>query len=276
MPKVTFYFDLGSPFAYLAAERIRALCKLASRSSWAVGDYERRQAGMAEIERRAQSYGFPPIRWPDPWPTNYLTAMRAATYTFTIGKGRDFTLQAFRNAFQHGRDLSITANVLETGEQAGIQRDRLNTGTRDPQIKKRCGERPIPPFSSACMGFRPSRSTTSCPGGTTGSRTPPLICSVQASRLATLKTTPSQGPERAAPPREKRGAAISSWPSGATATEQMGHGRPQNPDGAVLDRSCPVRPACRGRAACCSRWAQATAEPSRTKPQGWATATRGR
>jgi 2-hydroxychromene-2-carboxylate isomerase len=112
------------------------LFKLASRSSWAVGDYERRQAGMAEIERRAQSYGLPPIRWPDPWPTNYLTAMRAATYAFTIGKGREFTLQAFRNAFQHGRDLSITANVLDTGEQAGIHRDRLNTGTRDPQIKE--------------------------------------------------------------------------------------------------------------------------------------------
>ena len=151
MPQVTFYFDLGSPFAYLAAERIRTLLpepiewqpvllgglfKLAGRSSWAVGDYERRQAGMAEIERRAQSYGLPPIRWPDPWPTNYLTAMRAATYAFTIGKGREFTLQAFRNAFQHGRDLSIAANVLEAGEQAGIHRDRLNTGTRDPQIKE--------------------------------------------------------------------------------------------------------------------------------------------
>ena len=62
MLQVTFYFDLGSPFAYLAAERIRTLLpepvewqpvllgglfKLASRGSWAVGDYERRQAGMA-------------------------------------------------------------------------------------------------------------------------------------------------------------------------------------------------------------------------------------
>src|ERR1019366_7941990 len=92
----------------------------------------------------------------------------------------------------------------------------------------------------------------------------------------TLKTTPSKGLNGPLPPRKKRGAAISSWPSGATATEQMGHGRPQNPDGAVLDRSCPVRTAGRGRAACCSRSAKATAEPSRTKPQGWATATRGR
>jgi len=151
MRRVTFFFDLGSPFAYLAAERIPTLLpepiewqpvllgglfKLAGRSSWALGDHERRQAGTAEIERRAQRYGLPPMRWPDPWPTDYLTAMRATTYAFTIGKGREFTLQAFRNAFQHGRDLSIAANVLDTGEQAGIDRDRLTTATRDPQIKQ--------------------------------------------------------------------------------------------------------------------------------------------
>ncbi len=151
MPHVTFYFDLGSPFAYLAAERIRTLLpepvgwqpvllgglfKLAGRSSWALGDPERRQTGMAEIERRARSYGLPPIRWPDPWPADYLTAMRAAKYAFTIGKGHEFTLQAFRNAFQHGRDLSIAANVLEAGDQAGIHPDRLTNGTGDPQIKE--------------------------------------------------------------------------------------------------------------------------------------------
>ena len=151
MRQVTFYFDLGSPFAYLAAERIPGLIpepiewqpvllgglfKLAGRSSWAVGDHERRQAGMAEIERRAQSYGLPPMRWPDPLPTDYLIAMRAATYAFTVGKGRDFTLQAFRSAFRHGRDMSIAANVLQAGEQVGLDRDRLITATRDPLIKE--------------------------------------------------------------------------------------------------------------------------------------------
>jgi 2-hydroxychromene-2-carboxylate isomerase len=151
MRQVTFYFDLGSPFAYLAAERIPTLIpepidwqpvllgglfKLAGRSSWALGDHERRQAGMAEIERRAQRYGLPPMRWPDPWPTDYLIAMRAATYAFTIGKGREFTLQAFRSAFRHGCDMSIAANVLQAGEQVGIDRDRLKTATSDPLIKQ--------------------------------------------------------------------------------------------------------------------------------------------
>ncbi len=151
MRQVTFYFDLGSPFAYLAAERIPTLIpepiewqpvllgglfKLAGRSSWALRDHERRQAGMTEIERRAQSYGLPPLGWPDRWPTDYLTAMRAATYAFTIGKGREFTLQAFRNAFRHGRDMRIAANVLQAGERVGIDRDQLITATSGPLIKE--------------------------------------------------------------------------------------------------------------------------------------------
>ena len=86
-PPITFYFDLGSPFAYLAAERLHTLLpepvkwqpvllgglfRLTGRSSWALGDYQRRQAGMADIERRALAYGLPPMRWPDPWPADYL------------------------------------------------------------------------------------------------------------------------------------------------------------------------------------------------------------
>ena len=130
MPRVTFYFDLGSPYAYLAAERLHTLLpepiewqpvllgglfKSTGRSSWALGDYRRRQAGMAEIERRTRDYGLPPMRWPDPWPTNYVTAMLATTFAFTAGRGREFTLQAFRNAFQKGWELSIPDRVFETG-----------------------------------------------------------------------------------------------------------------------------------------------------------------
>ena len=95
-PVITFYFDLGSPYAYLAAERLSRLLpepvrwqpvllgglfKLSGRSSWALGDERRRAVGMAEIERRVRAYGLPPMRWPDPWPDDYLTVMRATTTT---------------------------------------------------------------------------------------------------------------------------------------------------------------------------------------------------
>jgi 2-hydroxychromene-2-carboxylate isomerase len=120
-----FYFDLGSPYAYLAAERVNALLpsppewqpillgglfKIHGRDSWANGDG--RAAGMAEVERRAAEYGLPPIVWPDPWPGNTLFAMRAATFAKEAGKAVSFALAAFRQAYAGGRDLSDPDNVL--------------------------------------------------------------------------------------------------------------------------------------------------------------------
>jgi len=151
MPRPTFYFDLGSPYAYLAAERIETLLpepvhwqpvlpgglfKLTGRSSWALGDYRRRETGMAEIERRSRLYGLPPMHWPDPWPSNYLAAMRAATFAFAVGRGREFAHCAFRNAFQHGADLSITAHVLDSARRVGLDRGDVVDAIESPQIKQ--------------------------------------------------------------------------------------------------------------------------------------------
>src|SRR5579863_3232991 len=106
MARATFYFDLGSPYAYLVAERIDdmlgtdvlwqpvslgAIFKATGRSSWAVGGSEQRERGIGEVQQRARAYGLPPLRWPEPWPSNYLFAMRAATFAFRSGRGREFT-----------------------------------------------------------------------------------------------------------------------------------------------------------------------------------------
>jgi 2-hydroxychromene-2-carboxylate isomerase len=148
---VRFYFDVGSPFAYLAAERLPALIpgpvewqpvllgglfRLTGRSSWALGDYRRRQAGMADIERRARGYGLPPLRWPDPWPDDYLTAMRAVTYAFAVGRGRELAMQCFRDAFQRGAQLGLRARVLESGRRAGFDPGELDAATQDPEVKR--------------------------------------------------------------------------------------------------------------------------------------------
>jgi len=147
-----FYFDLGSPYAYLAAERLDAvlpesahwqpillggLFKLTGRSSWSLGDPRRRRDGMAEIERRARRYGLPAIRWPDPWPADYLVAMRAATYAFGAGRGREFAMQALRDAFQRGRDLSDPANVIDAADRAGLDRQAVQAAVHEDQVKQR-------------------------------------------------------------------------------------------------------------------------------------------
>ncbi len=91
-----FYYDLGSPYAYLAAERIGRVLPVPARwqpillgglfKRFATGSWARgpgRAAGIAEVERRAAVYGLPPPRWPDPWPGDGLLVMRVATCGLT-------------------------------------------------------------------------------------------------------------------------------------------------------------------------------------------------
>jgi len=125
----TFYFDLGSPYAYLTAERISGLFTDAEleqpewqpillgglfqrfgRDSW--GNGPEREDGMAEVERRAREYGLAPLAWPDPWPGNMLFAMRVATFAKQTGRAVSFALSAFRQQFAAGHDLSEHDNVL--------------------------------------------------------------------------------------------------------------------------------------------------------------------
>jgi 2-hydroxychromene-2-carboxylate isomerase len=120
-----FFYDLGSPYAYLAAERVNqvlpevpvwqpillgGIWQHTGGGSWSLT--EKREAGMREVERRAAERNLQPIRWPDPWPANYLTAMRAATFAQKSGRAVAFSLAAFRQAFAGGKDLSDTDNVL--------------------------------------------------------------------------------------------------------------------------------------------------------------------
>jgi 2-hydroxychromene-2-carboxylate isomerase len=155
--RAIFYYDLGSPYAYLAAERVSGLFaeagaetpewqpillgglfKRLDRSSW--GESPDRESGMQECETRAAAYGLPPIRWPDPWPGNMLFAMRAATYAKEIGRAVSFSLAAFRQAFAAGRDLGDPDNVLLAAAAAEIHpramlaaadRDSLKSALRD-------------------------------------------------------------------------------------------------------------------------------------------------
>jgi 2-hydroxychromene-2-carboxylate isomerase len=152
-----FYFDLGSPYAYLAAERIARVFDEAGaeqpewqpillgglfgrfdRSSWADGP--ERQAGIREVERRAQSYGLPPIRWPRPWPGNTLIAMRTATFAKQIGRTVSFSLAAFRQAFAAGRDLSEPDNVFIAAASSELHPRALEAAIARDEIKLRLRE----------------------------------------------------------------------------------------------------------------------------------------
>jgi 2-hydroxychromene-2-carboxylate isomerase len=147
-----FYFDLGSPYAYLAAERIATvfeeagaeppewqpillggLFKRFGRSSWGQGPD--REEGMRECERRADAYGLPAIRWPEPWPGDMLMAMRAATFAKRLGRTTSFALAAFRQAFAAGRDLGVADNVFIAAASSELHPRALETAIASSGVK---------------------------------------------------------------------------------------------------------------------------------------------
>ena len=73
-----FYFDLGSPYAWLTAERIHhvlpvvavwqpillgGIWRHSGGESWAITD--KREEGVREVERRAVDYQLLPLKWPE-------------------------------------------------------------------------------------------------------------------------------------------------------------------------------------------------------------------
>src|ERR1700728_760648 len=112
-----------------------ALFKLAGRSSWSLGDPDRRRDGIAEVQRRAELYGLPSVRWPEPCPSNSLFAMRACTYAFQQGSGPEFAVGAFRAAFQQGHDLGVPERVLHLAGEVGLGQRAVEEAPRDSEVK---------------------------------------------------------------------------------------------------------------------------------------------
>jgi len=112
-----FYFDLGSPEAYLAAERI--LTTLPVACAWVpVRAAELGPAAPVDrdaIAARAAELGLQPMAWPATVPFDSDLAQRAATYARGIGRVVAFSLAAFRQAYAGARDLSVPDHVLIAG-----------------------------------------------------------------------------------------------------------------------------------------------------------------
>jgi 2-hydroxychromene-2-carboxylate isomerase len=124
-PDAAFYFDLASPLAYLAAERILQVLPapvewqpVLARELSGAESFEAYRARTeqevfrSEVERRARTQGLQPLKWPSPFPFDSTLAMRAATYAKSIGRAVPFAQAAFRQAFAGGRSLGELDNVL--------------------------------------------------------------------------------------------------------------------------------------------------------------------
>ena len=134
MAQPRFHFDLGDPHHWLAAERI-------ALSGEEVPEFvpvlrppdgfrcaTELDAYFEDVAREAQALGVLPLRRPPVFPMDTHFAMLAATYALRIGKVVAFSLAAFRQAFNAGRDLGDRDTILLAGAAAEIHPAALIKG----------------------------------------------------------------------------------------------------------------------------------------------------
>ncbi|MBV9916279.1 MAG: DsbA family protein [Solirubrobacterales bacterium] len=148
MTAPVLYFDLASPYAYLAVQRapavlgpavelvpilLGAIFKYRGYGSWAEG--AERPAGVAEIERRARERGLPPIVWPQGWPVNSLAAMRAATWAKRHARAGEFVRVAYEREFGGGANLAEVTVLQECATEAGLDAEAMSRAILTHEIK---------------------------------------------------------------------------------------------------------------------------------------------
>ena len=118
MKQVEFYFDLVSPYSYLAYGRVDRICRetgaeLVLRPMLLGGVHKavglrapieipaKGRYQLRDIHRWAEYYGLP-MRFPEPFPFRTLKTMRAATWCAAEGKSEAFAGEAFALYWEEG------------------------------------------------------------------------------------------------------------------------------------------------------------------------------
>jgi 2-hydroxychromene-2-carboxylate isomerase len=148
-PVPQLYFDLGSPYAYLALERVEAVLGRPvalepvlvgaifgwrGSGSWALTG--ERAAGMAEIERRAQRYGLPPMDWPPDWPANALSAMRCAVWAVRRRRLAPFAREVGRRQWTEAAVISDPDVLAACASAVGLDAAEMLDAIRAPELKE--------------------------------------------------------------------------------------------------------------------------------------------
>ena len=137
--RAEFVFDLGSPFTYLAAERVdRAFdavtwtpaCARTLRCRALPADDDEVAPIMELAEERAAALRLP-LEWPERWPMQVPAAMRVAHYAAHQGRGAAFVLAATRLAFAGGFDLDDLEILTEAAAAAGLRPDHCLSAARE-------------------------------------------------------------------------------------------------------------------------------------------------
>lgn len=192
MPEPRFFYDFGSPYAYLAAERVEAVLgpvawcpiflvgvfKASGRRSWVYTG--RAGEEWAEIERRVHARGLPPLVLCEGWAERLvpsatparstLMAQMVARVAIEQGRVAAYSRALFRAEFQRGADLTEPATVLGAAAEAGVPVDEAERAITDPRRKEEVRAATADAVAAGSRGSRPSWWVTCRSGATTAWR----------------------------------------------------------------------------------------------------------
>ncbi len=146
-----FYFDLASPLAYLAAERILqvlpgpvewqpVLARKLPGGGLAFRCEAELEALREDVAQGVRAQGLQPLRWPSPFPFDSTLAMRATTYAKGIGRAVPFAQAAFRQAFAGGHDLEQPDFVLIAAAACEMHPEAVLRATELRAVRERLVE----------------------------------------------------------------------------------------------------------------------------------------
>lgn len=161
MKRIEFYYDLVSPFSYLAQTqigRIRdetgaevvwrpmllgAVHKLTGNSA-PISVPAKGRYSFKDIHRWAEHYGAP-LDFPKSFPFRTVTTMRAAVFCETLGKLEDFTREAFRVYWEEGNppdglEADESEHISEVARRIGAEPQEVLEGASEQSVKNKLKE----------------------------------------------------------------------------------------------------------------------------------------
>ncbi len=152
MPCPVFYYDVSSPYAYLAAERIDelvpdarwqpfsfgVLLRETGRVPWSLNPTTR-PAGVAEVERRAAERGLAKVRWPEGWPADSysLLPLRALLAVADQAQRKAFSRALYRKMFAEGVALDTAAPIIDAATGCGLDADAIRDALELDETRER-------------------------------------------------------------------------------------------------------------------------------------------
>jgi 2-hydroxychromene-2-carboxylate isomerase len=155
-PHLEFFYDVGSPWTYLAFHRIEEVAEdagaeLVWRPILVGGVFNAVNPGVyaarananrlrwdhmaKDLADWARFYGLR-ITWPPSvFPLNSVAAMRGVLAAFELGRGVEFSRAAFEVYWGEDRDLSRPDVLADVAKRAGLEPEPLLARLAAPEIK---------------------------------------------------------------------------------------------------------------------------------------------